>query len=113
MVAEYKKKYGTEPGLGTIIGYLGMEAIAAGIKKAGALDVESLIKGFRATEFQSVIGPMRWRADHQLEFGVWLGRVDFDKGAKVATLKPFSYVGPESLPTVEAGLKRRPAGAND
>jgi branched-chain amino acid transport system substrate-binding protein len=113
MVAEYQKKYGTEPGLGTIIGYLGMEAIAAGIKKAGALDVESLIKGFRATEFQSVIGPMRWRPDHQLEFGVWLGRVDLAPGAKTATLKDIVYVGKESLPTVEAGLKRRPAGAND
>ena len=113
MVSEYQKKYNSEPGLGTIIGYLGMEAIAAGIKKAGALDVESLIKGFRATEFESVIGPMRWRRDHQLELGVWLGRVDLEKGAKTAVLKDVVYVGRESLPSVEEGLKRRPAGAND
>lgn len=113
MVADYQKKYNSDPGLGTIVGYLAMEGIAAGIKQAGALDVESLIKGFRTAEFQSVIGPIRWRRDHQLEFGVWLGRIELETGAKTAVLKDVVYVGKESLPSVEEGLKRRPAGAND
>jgi branched-chain amino acid transport system substrate-binding protein len=113
MVAEYQKKYNSEPGLGTIVGYLAIEGIAAGIKQAGALGVESLIKGFRTAEFQSVIGPMRWRRDHQLEFGVWLGQVAFEHGATTAMLKDVVYVGKESLPSVEEGLKRRPPGAND
>jgi branched-chain amino acid transport system substrate-binding protein len=113
MVADYLAKNKTEPGLGTIVGYIAMEAIAAGIRNAKATDVESLIRGFRTAEFQSVIGPMRWRRDHQLEFGVWLGRIDLEPGAKTAVMKDVVYVGRDSLPSVEEGLKRRPAGAND
>jgi len=113
LVADYQRKYSAEPGLGTIVGYLAIEGIAAGIKKAGAVDAESLIKGLRTAEFQSAIGPMRWRNDHQLEFGVWIGRLDLEKNAKSAVMKQAVYVGKDSLPSVEDGLKRRPAGAND
>lgn len=113
MVADYRKKYKSEPGLGTILGYLSMESIAAGIKKAGALDVESLIKGFRTAEFQSVLGPIRWRKDHQLEFGVWVGRLELDKAANAATMKDSVYIGAASLPSVEDGLKRRPPASNN
>lgn len=113
MIAEYQSKYKADPGLGTITGYVAIEAIAAGIRSAKATDVESLIKGFRTAQFQSVIGPMKWRRDHQLEYGVWMGRLEIEPGATTAVMKDYVYLGKDSLPSEEEGLKRRPAGAND
>jgi branched-chain amino acid transport system substrate-binding protein len=111
-VSDYQAKYGTDPGYGSFIGYLTAEAIAAGIARAGSVDTEKMIKGFRGVEFDSIAGHSRWRLDHQLDVGGWVGRIDVRDG-KAVMIDSRYITGQDGLPTEEEGLKRRPPGAND
>lgn len=109
-VADYQAKYSSDPAFGSFIGYLSIQAIAAGITRAGSMDTEKMIKGFRGAEFDSIVGKSRWRLDHQLDLGGWIGTVAVKDGK--ALMVDSQYIT-EGYPTEEEGLKRRPAGAND
>jgi branched-chain amino acid transport system substrate-binding protein len=109
-VADYQAKYNNDPGFGSFIGYLSIQAIVAGISRAGSTDTEKMIKGFRGAEFDSIAGRSRWRLDHQLNLGGWVGTVAVKDGK--AFMVDSEYIT-EGYPTEEEGLKRRPAGAND
>jgi branched-chain amino acid transport system substrate-binding protein len=111
-VADFQAKYGDHPGFGAFIGYLSVQAIAAGIAHAGSVDTEKMIQGFRGAEFDSIVGKSRWRRDHQLDLGGWLGRIEVRDG-KAMMVDAQYYGGDDGFPSEEDGLKRRPPGAND
>jgi branched-chain amino acid transport system substrate-binding protein len=107
-VADYQAKYGTPPGYGSVVGYLSVQAIAAGIAKTGSTDTEKMVEGFKGAEFDSIVGHSKWRADHQVDFGHWIGRIAMVDGKPklVDTIYDITY------PTEAEGLAMRSPEAN-
>ncbi|EJJ31483.1 ABC transporter substrate-binding protein [Rhizobium sp. CF142] len=111
-VAKYRAKYNEEPIYGAFLAYLSVEGIASGIKRAGSTNVEDLIKGFRGDDFDCVLGKCRWRVDHQLSLGAWVGSIAGAEGK--AKMIGWRYIsGDEGLPSEADGLAMRPAAANN
>ena len=110
-VESYRKRYGDNPRLGSVVGYTTFMSIAEAIRKAGSTDPEKLIKAFRGLAVQTVFGPITFRAlDQQSTFGAFVGRLELkgDKGAMVN----WRYVdGRDYMPPDAAVKKRRPAEA--
>ena len=83
-VKDYREKYKQDPKLGSLIGYINVEALAAILDKAKSTDSEKLIAAARGLTFQSVIGPITFRAiDHQSTMGTWVGKLDVQNGKGV------------------------------
>ena len=71
-LAAYQKKYNDYPRLGSIVGYVTMKSLAAGIAKAGSTDTEKLIAAFKGLKVDSPFGPFMYRAsDHQATMGAY------------------------------------------
>jgi len=80
----YEKKYGEYPRLNSVVAYATVQALAAGIKKAGSTDTEALIKAFKGLEFDTPFGPAHFRAlDNQSTFGLHVGRLAVKDGKGV------------------------------
>ena len=110
---DYAARFKTYARFGSLIGYVTMQTIAAGIARAGSTDTEKMIQGLRGAKFDSPIGPLTMRAgDHQLTLGSWVGQLDLKDGKPVMTNWKF-VDGKDALPSEEEGRKRRPAGANN
>ena len=107
-VAAYQKRYNDYPRLGSIVGYITMKSLAAGIQKAGSTDTEKLIGAFRGLKLDTPAGPMEYRAiDHQGTMGAWVGKTTI-KGGK-PTMTDFKYVdGAAVLPPDGEVKKMRP-----
>lgn len=108
-VDAYEKKYNDYPRLGSVVGYVTMMSLAAGIAKAGSTDTEKLITAFKGLAVDSPFGPFTFRAsDHQATMGTFVGTIALDKG--VGTMADFKYVdGASVLPSDAEVKKLRPA----
>lgn len=94
---------------GSLVGFSLIHSIAAGIARAGALDPDKLVAGFRGVEFATPAGQVGYRAiDHQSTLGVFVGRTALKGNAGV--MADWRYVdGRELLPSDEVVRKLRPA----
>jgi branched-chain amino acid transport system substrate-binding protein len=110
---DYTKRFGTYPRFGSMIGYVTIQAIVAGLQRAGSTDTEKMIQGLRGAQWQSPVGPLTMRAaDHQSTLGLWVGQLALKNGK--ATMNNWTWIdGKDALPTEAEARKRRPAGAND
>jgi branched-chain amino acid transport system substrate-binding protein len=108
-VNAYQKKYNDYPRLGSIVGYVTMTSLAAGIAKAGSTDTEKLIAAFRGLKVDSPFGPFSFRAsDHQATMGAYVGEIALEGGK--GTMANFKYVdGAAVLPSDAEVKKLRPA----
>jgi branched-chain amino acid transport system substrate-binding protein len=108
----YQKKFNDYPRLGSIVGYVTIKSLAAGIAKAGGTDTEKLVKAFENLEVDSPFGKFHYRAsDHQATMGAFVGKLALENGK--GTMVDFKYVdGASVLPSDAEVLKLRPAGAN-
>jgi branched-chain amino acid transport system substrate-binding protein len=108
-VAAYQKKYNDYPRLGSIVGYVTMKSLAAGIAKARSTDTEKLIAAFKGLKVNSPFGPFIYRAsDHQATMGAFVGKIALKDGK--GTMADFKYVdGASVLPSDEEVKKLRPA----
>ena len=107
----YQKRWNDHPRLGSVVGYVTMQALAAGIAKAGATDTDKLIPAFRGLKLESPLGPFEYRAiDQQSTTGAYVGEIAL-KGGK-GTMKNFKYVDGASVqPSDDEVRKLRPAAA--
>src|SRR4051794_20612136 len=65
-VNAYQKKYNDYPRLGSVVGYVTIKSIAAGIAKAKSTDTEKLVEAFKGLEVDSPFGKFQYRgSDHQ------------------------------------------------
>lgn len=105
----YEDKYGEYPRLNSVIAYATVQAIAAGIKKAGSTDTEALIKAFKGLEFDTPFGPAHFREiDNQSTFGLHVGRL-VNEGRK-GSMPTGEYIdGGKLLPGDEEVKALRPA----
>jgi branched-chain amino acid transport system substrate-binding protein len=108
-VAAYQKRYNDYPRLGSVVGYVMMTSLAAGIAKAGGTDTEKLIAAFRGLKVDSPFGPFEYRAsDHQATMGAYVGKIALKNGK--GTMADFKYVdGASVLPSDAEVKKLRPA----
>src|SRR6266566_4152515 len=66
----YQKRWNDYPRLGSVVGYVTVHALAAGIAKAGSTDTDKVVAAFRGLKLDSPLGPFEFRAiDHQ---GRWV-----------------------------------------
>jgi branched-chain amino acid transport system substrate-binding protein len=108
----YQKKFNDYPRLGSVVGYVTIKSIAAGIAKAGGTDTEKLVEAFKNLKIDGPFGPFIYRAsDHQATMGCFVGKLALENGK--GTMVDFKYVdGASVLPSDEEVKKLRPAGAN-
>jgi branched-chain amino acid transport system substrate-binding protein len=108
----YQAKYNDYPRLGSIVGYVTMKSLAAGIAKAGSTDTKKLVEAFEGLKLDSPFGPFQYRAiDHQATMGAFVGKTALDNGK--CTMVDFKYVdGASVLPPDDVVKKLRPASAN-
>ena len=109
--ANYYKKFKENPKLGSVVGYATMQAIFAGIKKAGTTDNEKLIVAMRGLKFSTPFGPAEFRAiDQQSTMGAYLGKLDV-RGNQ-GTMTQWRYADGKNYQPTDAYVKaRRPAAA--
>ncbi len=111
-LAAYQKKFNDYPRLGSVVGYVTIKSLAAGIAKAGSTDTEKLVAAFKGLKVDSPFGPFSYRAsDHQATMGAFVGKIALENGK--GTMVDFKYVdGASVLPSDAEVKKLRPAGAN-
>jgi len=81
-VSDYRAKYKDTPRLGSLMGYVSVQALAAILNKANSTDPEKLVAAARGLSFESAMGPITFRAiDHQSTMGTWVGKLDVKNGA--------------------------------
>jgi branched-chain amino acid transport system substrate-binding protein len=109
--ANYYKKFKENPKLGSVVGYATMQAIFAGIKKAGSTDNEKLIVAMRGLKFSTPFGPAEFRAiDQQSTMGAYVGKLDV-RGNQ-GTMTQWRYADGKNYQPADAYVKaRRPAAA--
>ena len=108
----YQKKYNDYPRLGSVVGYVTIKSLAAGIAKAKSTDTEKLVAAFKGLKVDSPFGPFLYRAsDHQATMGAYVGKIALEGGK--GTMVNFKYVdGASVLPSDAEVKKLRPAGAD-
>ncbi|HEX4409100.1 MAG TPA: ABC transporter substrate-binding protein [Xanthobacteraceae bacterium] len=108
----YQDKYNDYPRLGSIVGYVTMKSIAAGIAKAGSTDTEKMVAAFAGLKVDSPFGPIEYRAsDHQATMGAFVGKIALENGK--GTMSDIKYVDGASVLPSDADVKKlRPADAN-
>lgn len=108
-VDAYKAKFGEGPRLGSLVGYMTVQSIAAGIKKAGSTDTAALVSAFKGLEVDTPVGRITYRKqDHQATTGAFVGTTAVKDGGGV--MVNWSYKnGADYLPTDEEVKKLRPA----
>jgi branched-chain amino acid transport system substrate-binding protein len=111
-VGAYQGRYHDYPRVGSIVGYVTIKSLAAGIAKAGSTDTEKLIDAFSGLAVDTPFGPITYRAsDHQATMGAFVGKLAVKDGH--GTMVNFKYVdGASVLPSDAEVKKLRPASAD-
>jgi branched-chain amino acid transport system substrate-binding protein len=111
-LAAYQKRYNDYPRVGSIVGYLSVKSLAAGIAKAGSTDTDKLVEAFSGLKVDGPFGPFAFRAsDHQATLGAFVGKLALKDGH--GTMTDFKYVdGASVLPSDAEVKKLRPASAD-
>ncbi len=109
-VAAYQKRWNDYPRLGSIVGYVTMKSLAAGIAKAGSTEPDKMVAAFAGLKLDTPFGPIMFRAsDHQSTMGAFVGKIVLKDGK--GTMADFKYVdGASVLPSDEEVKKLRPPG---
>lgn len=82
----YRARFGALPGMGSVVGYALIKSLVGGIARAGSVDTEKLIEGFRGAPFDTPFGPAVYRAiDHQGTLGTYVGRTALRSGKGIMT----------------------------
>lgn len=83
-VEKYRAAYDETPRLGSLLGYMAVHMLKAGIEKAGAAEADKLIPALEGLQTDTVIGPVTLRAaDHQSTMGAWVGKTAVRDGKGV------------------------------
>ena len=108
-IAAYKARFDAVPGMGSVVGYSLIHSIAAGIRRAGALDADKLIDGFSGATFETPFGPASYRAlDHQGTLGTFVGKTALRDGKGI--MVDWHYAnGAAYLPTDQEVRALRPS----
>ncbi len=77
----YQKKFNDYPRLGSVVGYVTVKSLAAGIAKAGSTDTAKVADAFAGLKVDSPFGPFVYRgSDHQATMGAYVGKLALKDG---------------------------------
>lgn len=104
----YRRRWNDYPRLGSVVGHDTMMAIAALLKASSTLETEALVDGMSGLQFQSVLGPVQFRAiDHQSTMGAFVGRTVLKNGK--GAMADWRYAdGKDYLPSDDVVRTLRP-----
>ncbi len=109
-VDAYQAKVKDYPRLGSLVGYMTIQSLAAGLKKAASTDTEKMIAAFKGLKVEGTpVGTITFRAsDHQSTMGAWVGKTALKDGKGV--MVDWRYAdGAKYLPSDDEVKKLRPA----
>ncbi|MCF8481036.1 MAG: ABC transporter substrate-binding protein [Rhodospirillum sp.] len=108
-VEAYRKMWGEDPALGSLVGYNTLTALAVAIVQAGGTEAEQLVNTLEGLTFGSPMGEITFRpSDHQSTMGTWVGRTALRDGRGV--MVDWTYVdGADVLPPPDVVRAWRPA----
>ncbi|MFD1193153.1 ABC transporter substrate-binding protein [Seohaeicola saemankumensis] len=108
-VDAYQARYSDYPRIGSLVGYMTVQSIAAALEKAGSTETEALKMAFKGLELDTPVGPITYRAiDHQATMGAFVGTIAMKDGKGV--MVDWTYKnGADYLPSDEEVAKLRPA----
>ncbi len=108
-VDAYQAKYNEGPKIGSLVGYMTAQSIAAGIRAAGATDTDSLVGAFKGLDVDTPVGKIHFREqDHQSTMGAFVGTIALRDGGGV--MVDWVYLdGADYLPSDEEVMELRPA----
>jgi branched-chain amino acid transport system substrate-binding protein len=105
-VQDYKAKYNDTPKIGSLMGYVTVQALAALLNKAKSTDPEKLIAAARGITFDSAMGPITFRAiDHQSTMGTWVGKLEVKDGR--GEMVDWRFVDGKDFQLDDASVKKR------
>lgn len=108
-VDAYQAKFEEGPKIGSLVGYMTAQSIAAGIAKAGSTDTDAMIAAFKGLEVDTPVGKIKFREqDHQSTMGAFVGKTALKDGAGVMVDWVYKD-GADYLPSDEEVKKLRPA----
>jgi branched-chain amino acid transport system substrate-binding protein len=108
-LSAYQKRFNDYPRLGSVVGYVTVKSLAAGIAKAGSTETEKLIAAFSGLKLDSPFGAFSYRViDHQATMGAYVGKIAVKDGKPI--MVDFKYVDGSSVLPSDAEVKKlRPA----
>jgi len=108
-VDAYQAKFDESPKLGSLVGYMTAQSIAAAITRAESIDTEKLRQAFLGLEVDTPVGRITYREqDNQSTMGAFVGKTTVRDGQGV--MVDWSYRdGANYLPSDEEVAKMRPA----
>lgn len=108
-VDAYMAKYDASPKIGSLVGYMTAQSIAAAITRAGNIETEALRTAFIGLDVDTPVGQITFREqDHQSTMGAFVGTTTVKDGGGV--MIDWSYKdGASYLPSDEEVAKLRPA----
>lgn len=109
-VDAYTEATGETPKIGSLVGYMTAQSIAAAIEAAGATDTEALVAAFEGlTVADTPIGELTYREiDNQSTLGAWVGTTALEDGKGV--MVDWEYKDPAPyMPSDEEITAMRPA----
>lgn len=108
-VDAYQAKFEESPKLGSLVGYMTAQSIAAAIIRAESVDTEKLRQAFLGLEVDTPVGRITYREqDHQSTMGAFVGKTTVRDGEGV--MVDWSYRdGANYLPSDEEVAKLRPS----
>ncbi|GGG74488.1 twin-arginine translocation pathway signal protein [Salipiger pallidus] len=109
-VAAYEDATGETPKIGSLVGYMTAQSIAAAINAAGSTEGDAIREAFEDLQVSGTpIGDLTYRAiDHQSTLGAWVGTTAVEDGMGV--MVDWEYKDPAPyMPTDEEIGEMRPA----
>jgi branched-chain amino acid transport system substrate-binding protein len=104
----YQDRFNDYPRAGSIVGYVSIMSLAAGIQKAQSTETQALIKAFKGLRVATPFGEITYRAqDHQSTMGAFVGRTKNIDGKGV--MVDYQFIdGASVLPSDEVVKTMRP-----
>lgn len=82
----YRAKFNEAPKMGSVVGYSLINAITAGLRRAGSTETEAMVDGLRGAQFDTPFGPAMFRPqDQQSTLGAYVGQLAQAGGRGVMT----------------------------
>lgn len=107
-VDAYQARWNDYPRLGSIVGYMTAQSIAAVLQKAGSTETDAIRAAFKGLNVDTPMGQITYRAiDHQSTMGAYVGRTTVQDGKGV--MVDWTYKdGAKYLPSDEVVRTLRP-----
>lgn len=111
-IAAYEARFHDTPRVGSLIGYMLIQTIAAAVNKAGSTDADKLVQAMRLLQLATPVGQIAFRAiDHQSTMGTWVGRIGYRDGQP--RMQDWHYADGSAYQPPDAWVAtQRPAGAS-